>query len=47
MVGNRRYLEVADQPAFAARMDLDLALQRCLSFQRLATELERILVASS
>ena len=47
MAGNRRYLEVADQPVFAARMDLDLALRRCLSFQRLATELERILAASA
>ncbi|HTG32789.1 MAG TPA: DUF4276 family protein [Thermoanaerobaculia bacterium] len=47
MAGSRRYLEVADQPVFAARMDLDLALRRCLSFQRLATKLERILAASS
>jgi len=30
----RRYVEVADQPAFAAHMDLDLALQRCASFRR-------------
>jgi hypothetical protein len=47
MKAGRRYLEVDDQPVFAARMDLDLALGRCLSFQRLATELERILAASS
>lgn len=42
MAGNRRYLEVADQPVLAARMDLDLAFQRCTSFQRLLGELERI-----
>ncbi|HZF11164.1 MAG TPA: DUF4276 family protein [Thermoanaerobaculia bacterium] len=30
----RRYVPVGDQPAFAARMDLDLALQRCASFRR-------------
>ena len=47
MAGNRRYLEVVDQPVFAAKMDLDLVLRRCLSFQRLTTELERILAASS
>jgi hypothetical protein len=46
MVG-RRYLEVDDQPAFAARVDLDLALQRCSSFRRLADGLERILAESS
>jgi uncharacterized protein DUF4276 len=43
----RRYLEVADQPVLAAHMDLDLALQRCSSFRRLAEELERILLESS
>jgi Domain of unknown function (DUF4276) len=47
MGSGRRYLEVDDQPVFAARMDLDLALRRCLSFQRLVSELERILAASS
>jgi hypothetical protein len=43
----RRYLEVDDQPAFAARMDLDLALGRCASLRRLAAGLERILSGSS
>lgn len=47
MEGNRRYLEVDDQPVMAARMDLDLALQRCVSFRRLDEELERILAESS
>jgi hypothetical protein len=43
----RRYLEIDDQPVLAARMDLDLVLRRCLSFQRLTSELERILAAFS
>jgi Domain of unknown function (DUF4276) len=43
----RGYIEVDDQPVLAARMDLDLALRRCLSFQRLMSELERILAALS
>lgn len=47
MGGGRRYLEVTDQPVLAVRMDLALARQRCLSFQRLVTELERILAESS
>jgi Domain of unknown function (DUF4276) len=37
------YLEVDDQPAFAGRMDLDLARQRCASFRRLWTALEHLL----
>lgn len=37
------YLEVDDQPAFASRMDLDLARERCASFRRLWTALERLL----
>jgi hypothetical protein len=46
MEGNRRYVEVVDQPALAARMDLDLARQRCPSFQRLIAGLERLLTES-
>lgn len=46
MEGGRRYIEVVDQPVLAARMDLDLARQRCLSFRRLITGLERILAES-
>ncbi|HEY2293484.1 MAG TPA: DUF4276 family protein [Thermoanaerobaculia bacterium] len=42
----RGYIEVDDQPVLAARMDLELALRRCVSFQRLVSELERILAAS-
>jgi hypothetical protein len=36
------YLEVDDQPAFASIMDLDLARERCASFRRLWTALERM-----
>jgi len=44
---NRGYVEVADLPVMAAKMDLDLALQRCLSFRRLLTELERLLTETA
>lgn len=47
MEGDRCYVEVKDQPVMAAKMDLDLALQRCPSFQRLFAELERLLVEIS
>lgn len=43
MDGNRHYVQVLDLPVLAARMDLDLARQRCPSFQRLIAGLERIL----
>jgi hypothetical protein len=46
MIG-RRYLEVDDQPALAARMDLGLALERCASFRKLADGLAAILAGSS
>ena len=46
MIG-QHYVPVDDQPAFAARMDLELALRRCASFRRLADGLERILSESS
>ena len=39
MAENRRYLAVDDQPAFAERMDLDLAQARCPSFARFALRL--------
>ena len=42
MMARRSYVEVGDQPAFAERLDLDLALQRCASLRRLAAELERL-----
>jgi Domain of unknown function (DUF4276) len=47
MEEGRRYLEIDDQPVLAARMNLDLALRRCASFQRLVPEMERILAALS
>jgi hypothetical protein len=34
MQGQRRYMEVDDQPALAARMDLKLAKERCPSFEK-------------
>jgi hypothetical protein len=43
MEGNRRYLEVDDQPAFAEKVDLALALERCPSLQRLALGLQSML----
>jgi len=39
MVGSR-YLEVDDQPALAARMNLEMAKQRCPSFERLLRNVE-------
>jgi hypothetical protein len=47
MMGKRRYLEVDDLPVMAAKMDLDLALQRCFSFRKLLTELERLLAETA
>lgn len=38
----RSYVEVDDQPAFAERLDLDLAFQRCASLRKLAVEVERL-----
>lgn len=46
MEGSRRYVEVDDQPTLAARMDLDKAIERCQSFRKLVSELERILTES-
>jgi hypothetical protein len=47
MKGKRRYFEVDDLPVMAAKMDLDLALQRCLSFRKLLAELERLLAETA
>lgn len=41
-----RYLEVDDQPAFAAVFDTALAAQRCPSFQRLLMSVERLAKAT-
>lgn len=38
----RSYLEVDDQPVLAAHMDLDRAFERCPSFRRFSSELERL-----
>lgn len=45
MEGSRRYLEVDDQPRFAAVVDLDLAEERSRSFQKLCKEIREILAA--
>jgi uncharacterized protein DUF4276 len=44
MEGNRRYLEVDDQPAFAEKVDLVMAIERCPSLQRLVLGLQAMLV---
>lgn len=41
----RRYLDVDDQPALAESMDLDLAAQRCMSFQRFLVRVESLVSA--
>lgn len=43
MTGGRRYLSIDDQPAFAERMDLDLAQKRCPSFARFVRRFEDLL----
>jgi len=43
MEGNRHYFETDDQPAFAAKVDLAVALERCPSLQRLAQGLRSML----
>jgi hypothetical protein len=42
MEQGRRYVEVDDQPALAAKMDLDMARQNCPSFDKLVREVERL-----
>jgi hypothetical protein len=39
MSGGRRYLEVDDQPALVAKMDLDAAREQCRSFDKLVRDL--------
>jgi len=43
MEKGRQYIEVDDQPAFAAKMDFQMARQRCPSFQNFEKELARLL----
>jgi hypothetical protein len=45
MDGDRRYLEVDDQPRLAAALDLDLAEERARSFRKMCDELRKILDA--
>jgi len=44
MDGNRRYLEVDDQPALAEKVDLVMAIERCPSLKRLVLSLQTMLV---
>ncbi len=39
---NRRYVEVDDQPALAAKLDLAQARGRCCSFDKLMRDIERL-----
>lgn len=45
--GDRSYVEVDDQPAFAELFDLEAARARCPSFQFLCDELRRLLAGIS
>lgn len=45
MEGNRRYLEVDDQPRLAAAVDLDLAEENSRSFEKLCKEIRHLLDA--
>ena len=45
MTRGRRYLPVDDQATFAERFDLNLARQRCPSFDKRCREAERLLQA--
>ncbi len=40
---NKRYLEIDDQPAFTAQMDLELAEQRCPSFKKFKKDAETLI----
>lgn len=43
MTANRTYVEVDDQPALAERFDLQLARQRCPSFDKFIRDVEMLL----
>jgi hypothetical protein len=43
MVQRRSYLEITDQPALAAQFDLNLARQRCPSFEKFRRDFERLI----
>jgi hypothetical protein len=45
MRGGRRYLEVDDQAALAERMDLEMACQRCPSFDKFVRDVGRLVAA--
>lgn len=43
MENNRRYLEVDDQPALAAKLDLHLTQERCPSFKKFYNDLKSLI----
>ncbi|MBM4466711.1 MAG: DUF4276 family protein [Chloroflexi bacterium] len=45
MTGGRTYVEVDDQPALADRFDLQLARQRCPSFDKFIRDVESLVAA--
>ena len=45
MTGGRTYVEVDDQPALAAQFDLNMARQRCPSFDKLMRDVTAIATA--
>jgi hypothetical protein len=47
MESGRRYLETDDQPALAAKMDIEMARRNCPSFDKLVREVERLLACVS
>jgi hypothetical protein len=47
MGNGRRYLEVDDQPALAAKVDFDLVKSRCPSFEKFLREVQRLLTQLS
>jgi hypothetical protein len=46
MPKSRRYLEVDDQPALAARMDLDMARRNCRSFDKFCRDVQSLVAAA-
>ena len=44
MASNRTYVETTDQPALVAKFDLNLARNRCLSFDKFMRDFERLII---
>jgi len=47
MERGRRYIAVDDQPAFAERLDLDLAQRRCQSLKKFVADMEKLILLLS